>query len=117
MEAIARARFQRYGARKVAQVLDQIRGQTVERAEQLLPLVPRAAADAVAKTLRSAAANLRVRAGKKLEGRDLVVKTAFVGQGPMGPMKRVMPGPMGRANTFKRKVCHITLVVSDVLKG
>jgi ribosomal protein L22 len=31
----------------------------------------------------------------------------------MGQMRRVMPAPQGRANTFKRKVCHLTVTVSD----
>ena len=43
MEATAHARFQRYGARKVAQVLCEIRGKSVQRAEQLLPLIQRRA--------------------------------------------------------------------------
>ena len=113
MEAIAHARFQRYGARKVAQVLDQIRGKSLENAEQLLPAVPRRCAELVVKTLKSAAANLRVKAGKKIESDGIFLTQAWVGQGPMGHMKRVLPAPMGRAMTFKRKVCHLTMVVSD----
>ncbi len=31
----------------------------------------------------------------------------------MGQMKRVLPAPMGRAMTFKRKVCHLTVTVSQ----
>ena len=113
MDAIAHSRFQRFGARKVAQVLDQIRGKSVQTAQQLLPAVPRAATAVVAKTLKSAAANLTVRAGKKLDFDQVFVKSAWVGQGPMGAMKRVLPAPQGRAMTFKRKVCHITVIVSD----
>lgn len=113
MEAIAHARFQRFGARKVAQVLDQVRGKTVQTAEQLLPMIPRRATELVGKTLKSAAANLQNKLGKKVEGTEMFVKSAWVGQGPMGHMKRVLPAPMGRAMTFKRKVCHLTMVVSD----
>lgn len=112
MEAIAHARFQRFGSRKVAQVLDQIRGKSVWTAYQTLPNVPRAASALVTKTLRSAAANLDVRVGKPLDPKTILVKTAWVGQGPMGQMKRVLPAPQGRAMTFKRKVCHLTVVVS-----
>jgi len=113
MEAKAYARFQRYGARKVNQVLAQIRGKSIEAAEQILPAVPRAASAVVAKTIKSAAANLNVRAGKKLAPGAVIVTQAWAGHGPMGPLKRVLPAPMGRAMTFKRKVCHITIVVSD----
>jgi len=116
MEATAYARFQRFGARKVAQVLSEIRGKSVLQAEQLLPLVPRACGRMVAKAVRSAAANLTIKArlaGKSLVPEKVYIKSCWTGKGPMGQMKRVMPAPMGRANTFKRKVCHVTVVVSD----
>lgn len=116
MEAMARARFQRFGARKVAQVLAEVRGKSVLEAEQILPLIPRAASRMVEKTVRSAAANLAikaVRAGKTLVPARVVIKSCWASQGPMGQMRRVRPAPMGRAMTFKRKVCHLTVVVSD----
>lgn len=40
MEAIAHARFQRFGTRKVAQTLKEIRGKSVLEAEQILPMIP-----------------------------------------------------------------------------
>jgi len=113
MEAIAHARFQRYGSRKVEQVLEQIRGQSVQRVQEILILIPRRSTKLVGKTLLSAAANLQVKAGKKLEAKQIFVSKAWVVNGPMSHMKRVMPAPMGRAMTFKRKVCHLTVVVSD----
>jgi len=116
MEATAYSRFQRYGTRKVAQVLKEIRGKSVLEAEQILPMVPRACAVMIDKAVKSAAANLAIKAGRA--GRTLVPAQVYIKQcwsdmGPMGHMKRVMPGPMGRANTFRRKVCHLTVVVSD----
>jgi large subunit ribosomal protein L22 len=116
MEATAYARFQRFGTRKVAQVLKEIRGKSVLQAEQLLPLIPRTCGRMIAKAVRSAAANLTIKA--RLAGRTLVpekvyIKSCWSGKGPMGQMRRVMPAPMGRANTFKRKVSHLTVVVSD----
>ncbi|MFH2203641.1 MAG: 50S ribosomal protein L22 [Elusimicrobiota bacterium] len=113
MEAIAHARFQRYGARKVAQVLDSIRGKTVAQAQRTLPLTARRAVTLISKTLKSAVANLQVKAGKKLTPSEMFIKSAWAGLGPMGQMKRVLPAPMGRAMTIKRKVCHLTVIVSD----
>ncbi len=116
MEATAYARFQRFGTRKVAQVLSEIRGKSVLQAEQILPMVPRACNTMIAKALRSAAANLTIkanRAGKTLVPAQVYVKSCWATMGPMGPMKRVMPAPQGRAMTFKRKVCHLTVTVSD----
>ena len=113
MEAIAKAKFQRFGRRKVAQVLDQVRGKSLWDAFQILPEVPRAAASMVTKTIRSAAANLDVQAGKKLDPKGVTISQAWVGQGPMSQLKRVLPAPMGRAMTFKRKMCHLTVVVAS----
>ncbi|MBI3551944.1 MAG: 50S ribosomal protein L22 [Elusimicrobia bacterium] len=116
MEAIAYSRFQRFGTRKVAQVLKEIRGKSVLEAEQILPLVPRACGVMIEKALKSAAHNLSIkagRAGKTLVPQNVFVKECWSTMGPMGQMKRVMPAPMGRANTFKRKVSHLTIVVSD----
>ena len=116
MEATAYARFQRFGTRKVAQVLKEIRGKSVLQAEALLPLIPRTCGGMIAKTVRSAAANLTMKArhaGRSLVPEQVFIKSCWAGKGPMGQMKRVMPAPMGRANTFRRKVCHVTVVVSD----
>lgn len=116
MEAIAHARYQRAGARKVAQVLKEIRGKSVLEVQQILPMISRACIPVISKTVQSAAANLTNKAGR--EGHTLVpakvfIKSCWAGQGPMGHMKRVRPAPMGRAMTIKRKVCHLTVVVSD----
>ena len=116
MEAIAHARFQRFGTRKVAQVLAEIRGKTVLEVEQTLPMIPRICGTMIGKAIRSAAANLTIkanRAGKQIEPEKVYIKECWSDMGPMGQMKRVMPAPMGRANTFKRKVSHLTVVVSD----
>ncbi|MHB2027097.1 MAG: large ribosomal subunit protein uL22 [Elusimicrobiota bacterium] len=116
MEAASRARFQRYGARKVSQVLREIRGKSVLEAEEILPTVPRVCRRMVEKTIKSAAANLAVklgRAGRAIVPGRVYIKECWAGQGPMGHMKRVLPAPQGRAMTFKRKVCHLTVIVSD----
>ena len=116
MEATAHARFQRYGTRKVAQVLKEIRGKSVLEAERLLPMIPRICSTMISKTVRSAAANLvtqSAKAGRALDPEKVYIKQCWSTMGPMGNMKRMLPAPQGRAYTFKRKVCHLTIVVSD----
>jgi large subunit ribosomal protein L22 len=116
MEATAHARFQRYGTRKVAQVLREIRGKTVFEAERYLPMVARVCSTMIAKTVRSAAANLvtqSAKAGHAIDPQKVYIKSCWSTMGPMGNMKRMLPAPQGRAYTFKRKVCHVTVVVSD----
>lgn len=116
MDAVAKAKFQRYGRRKVAQVLDQIRGKSVAAAENITDVIPRIAADMVKKTIHSAAANLSTKTGKKLDPKAVWIKTAYADQGPLKHLRRVQPGPQGRAMPFRRKTCHLTVVVSDERK-
>lgn len=113
MEATAYSKFQRFGARKVAQVLGNIRGKSYRDAQHLLPVLSRSCAVMVGKTLKSAYANLLVRLGKPLEPEQVWVKSCWVGQGPMKGLKRIQPGPQGRAMPYKRKMCHLTITVAD----
>ena len=120
MEATAHARFQRAGTRKVGQVLREIRGKSVLQVQQMLPMFARACLPIVSKTVQSAAANLTVKAGRQgytLVPENVFIKACWSTMGPSGQMKRVKPAPMGRAMTFKRKVCHLTVTVSDERKG
>jgi large subunit ribosomal protein L22 len=117
MKAISKARFQRFGPRKVNQVCAEIRGKSVQQAARVLPVLARRATPLVEKTLRSAAANLAVKLGRPVELDKVYVDEAWVGQGPMQQLKRVRPAPMGRAMMIKRKMCHLTIVVSDERKA
>ncbi len=116
MDAVAIAKFQRYGRRKVGQIADQIRGKNVLVAEQLVEMAPRRSSDMVRKAIHSAAANLSVKLGKQLDPAQIWVKRIYADMGPMKHLRRVQPGPQGRALPFKRKVCHLTVVVSDTKK-
>ena len=116
MEATAYAKFQRYGTRKVAQVLSEIRGKTALEAERLLPMIPRMCSGMITKAVRSAAANLMTqgaKAGRPIDPAKVYIKQCWSTMGPMSNMKRMLPAPQGRAYQFKRKVCHVTVVVSD----
>ena len=117
MEARAVARYIRMSPRKVRQVVDLVRGKSVEEAIDLLHFTPKRASVTVEKVLRSAVANASNREeSSKLEPEDLVVKEIYVNQGPT--MRRYRPGPMGRAGLIRKRSCHITVVVSDeVVKG
>jgi large subunit ribosomal protein L22 len=107
MEAIARSKFARYSPTKVNQVLKLIKNQSVGKAFESLAFTPKVSAVLVRKTLKSAVAN----AGKMKNLEGLKVKNCWVGQGPS--LKRLRPGPMGRGMLYKRKTCHLTIVVGD----
>lgn len=113
MEAKCQLRYQRFGRRKVAQLLDAVRGKSLWEAQYILASLPRIATDIVDKAIRSAGANLAVKLGRKVDLKAIWVKEASSDQGPMKMLRRVQPGPQGRAMPFKRKMCHINVVVSD----
>jgi large subunit ribosomal protein L22 len=108
MEAIAHANFVRFAPRKVNQVLSLVRRKPVLEAMRILRLVPKKPSLLIAKTIKSAAANAGDSEGKNP---NLVVHSAWVGQGPT--LKRMRAYAMGRGSTYKRKTCHLTVIVSD----
>ena len=112
MEARAVARYVRMSPRKVRQVVDLIRGKSVEEAINLLHFTPKRGSMPVEKVLRSAVANATNKEeASKLDPEDLFVKEIWVDQGPT--MRRYNPGPMGRASLIRKRSCHISIVVSD----
>lgn len=113
MEAKCHLRYQRYGRRKVGQLLDQVRGKSLYEAQYILANLPRIATDVVGKAIKSAGANLSVKLGRKLDLKQVWVTECFADQGPMKFLRRMQPGPQGRAMPFKRKMCHIHVAVSD----
>lgn len=107
MRGKAIARFTRVGPRKVGQVLDLIREKKVSEAYNILKFTKKSAALVVEKTLKSAVANI----GKWADQNKIFIKETYVGQGPV--LKRLRPMAMGRGAIYRRKSCHITIVVGD----
>jgi large subunit ribosomal protein L22 len=95
--------------RKVRLVVDLIRGKRVEEALNLLTFSQKAAARPLVKLLRSAVANADDRGGHDLD--KLVVKTAFVDEGPT--WRRWLPRAMGRATRIRKRTSHVTLILGD----
>lgn len=106
----AHSRYIRQSPYKVRRVLDLVRGLPVEEAEHMLRLTPRAAADPIAKVLKSAVANAEH--NHALDPEELVIAEAFADEGPT--LKRFRPRARGRASRIDKRTCHITIVVSDM---
>ncbi|MEX2526876.1 MAG: 50S ribosomal protein L22 [Gemmatimonadota bacterium] len=110
--ARAVARSVSMSPRKVRLVVDQIRGMSVNEAYAILQFSKKAAAEPVGKTLRSAVANAQYRAqdqGDVLDADDLVVREAYVDEGPT--LRRWRAAAMGRAAPLRKRTSHITVVV------
>ena len=108
METRAIQRYVRITPRKCNQVLELIRGQSVEEAQITLEFTPKLGARIVQKVLKSAVANA-LHAGKvRLE--DLYVKEAVVGAGPT--LKRWLPRAQGRATPLLKRTSHVKVTVA-----
>src|SRR5512145_1789501 len=100
----AMLRFLRVAPRKVRLVADEVRGRKVGDALALLKYTPQAAAEPLAKLLRSAVANAEQKGGR-VDVDALFVKTLTVDQGPK--MRRFMARAMGRAYRVEKKTSHV----------
>ncbi len=107
MDVKAVARYVRISPRKVRPVMALIKGKGVDEALAVLRFTPNRASQAVAKVVRSAAAN----AENNLDlGRDtLRVAQAYVDSGPS--VRRMQARARGRADVIKKRSSHITIVV------
>ena len=108
-EVKAVARWVRMSPRKARLVTEHIRGRSVPEARTVLAFTPRAAAREIEKVLRSAIANAE--ANHNLDGDQLVVKAAYVDEGPV--MKRWRARARGRAVRIQKPTCHITVVLTE----
>ncbi len=109
MEAKASAKFLRVPPRKARRVVDAIRGQRVDRALTMLAFTPVAAAKAIHKLVRSAAANAENNHG--MDRSALVISRAFVDRGPS--IRRLEARARGQAAIKRKRMSHVTIVVSD----
>lgn len=108
-QAVAIARNIRVSPRKLNLVAQQIRGQKVERALNVLSFSQKRIASVVKKTLQSAIANAEN--NHDLDVDDLVVKEASVGKNLV--MKRFHARARGNAGGIEKFFSQITIVVEE----
>ena len=109
MEAAAKLRGAMISAQKARLVADQIRGQKIDQALNILTFSEKKAAHLVKKVLESAIANAEHNEGADVD--ELRVSEIFVDEGMT--MKRIQPRAKGRADRIMKRTCHITVKVSD----
>jgi large subunit ribosomal protein L22 len=113
LSARAQARHVRVTPMKARRVVDLIRGMRAEEALAVLRFAPQSASEPVYKVVASAVANARFTAerdSRRLDVEDLVVREAYVDEGPT--LKRFRPRAQGRAYRVRKRTSHITVVVA-----
>jgi len=110
MEAIAKLSNAKSSALKVRLVADQIRGLPVERALNTLSFMSQKAAALVKKVLESALANAEHNQGADID--TLKVATIYIDEA--GAYKRMMPRAKGRGSRILKRLCHITIKLSEI---
>lgn len=109
MEAKACAKYVRISPLKARQVVDLIRGKSVQEAFVTLQFTPHKASPIVREVLKSAVANAENNHDMATD--NLYVSFATVDQGPS--IKRYKPRAMGRADGITKKTSHITIKVAE----
>ena len=109
MEVKSTAKTLRIPPRKARIVIDLIRGKDVAEAAAILKFTPNAAADAIAKVLKSAVANSVN--NNEMNEEKLYVKACYANEGIT--LKRFMPRAKGSASAIHKRTSHITVVVDE----
>ena len=109
MEARATAKYVRVSPRKARLVVDQVRGKDIATAREILMFSERAVSEVVEKVLNSAVANAENNHGMRTN--NLVVKTAYVNEGPT--LKRIRPRAKGSASPIRKRTSHITIILDQ----
>jgi large subunit ribosomal protein L22 len=106
----AQVRHVRMSASKAREVLDLVRGLPVGEAADVVRFTERAASDVVARCLASAVANAQH--NDELDPDTLYVSACYADEGPT--LKRWRPRARGRATRIRKRMCHITIIVSPM---
>jgi large subunit ribosomal protein L22 len=106
----AQVRHVRMSAYKAREVLDLIRGLPANEASDVLRFTERGASEVIARCLASAVANAEH--NDELDGDTLYVSACYADEGPT--LKRWRPRARGRATRIRKRMCHITIIVSPM---
>ena len=110
MQAVSRANYLRGSTRKMRQVLDLVRGKSVEEALNILRFTHKKSAIYLEKVIRSAVSNaLNIYSDKLQDPNMLTIIEATSDEGPM--TKRIRARAMGRAYRVRKRSCHVKIVV------
>ena len=109
MEVTAKLKGARIAAQKARLVADQIRGESVESALEVLQFSKKKPAAILKKIVESAVANAEHNDGLDVD--ELKISAVYVDEGMT--MKRIRPRAKGRADRILKRSCHITVKVKE----
>jgi large subunit ribosomal protein L22 len=107
---VAKARYVRTSHYKMRPLVDVVRGKNVAYALNWLSSCALKKAEPIKKLIESAAANAK--SLQNLDLHDLVIADIRVDQGPM--FRYFKPGAMGRANIYRKRLSHMSVIVEPV---
>jgi large subunit ribosomal protein L22 len=120
---IKEARQQKYFAvlkncptspRKMRLVADQVRGEDVNRALDILKFSQKEASRRLEKLILSAISNWQMKnEGVRIEDSSLYVKEVYVDSARI--LKRLRPAPQGRAHRIRKRSNHVTVVLDSAI--
>jgi large subunit ribosomal protein L22 len=110
MQFVAKSRHIRHSPYKLRMLVDVIRGKKVSHAIGWLDAYAVQKSLPIKKLIASAAANAKYL--KNVDAAQLVIKSVRVDAGPM--YRYYKPSAMGRANIYKRRSSHISVMLEQV---
>ena len=108
MEVTVKSKYNGTAPRKLRLVADLVRGWDANKALDQLRFIPKAAAQDITKTLKSAFGSAKE---GNLDLERLFIKVLTVDEGPA--MKRRVYMSRGRASQIKKHLSHITLTLAE----
>ena len=100
--------------RKMRLVADQVRGEDVNRALDILKFSQKEASHRLEKLILSAISNWQTKnEGVRIEDSSLYVKEIYVDSGRV--LKRLRPAPQGRAHRIRKRSNHVTVVLEGAI--
>ena len=109
MQVSAKLKYARISPQKCRLVADEVRGQPVANALQILTFMPKKGAAIVKKVLESAVANAEHNHGADID--ELKVSGVFVDEAPT--FRRYRARAKGRAGRIIKRNSHITVEIAD----
>jgi large subunit ribosomal protein L22 len=102
--------------RKMRLVADQVRGEEVNRALDILKFNQKEASHRLEKLILSAISNWQMKnEGVRIEDSSLFVKEVFVDSARV--LKRLRPAPQGRAHRIRKRSNHVTVILDSAIKN